>query len=443
MGIYSYKVLNEIYFGKQPELLEMEKQIGKIRRKFEYKKLFKNYNSCQETQDFNRMVENFFGFKTFSLLIDPHMTDYNAYTIPVSYRVDGKLSKNAVIASKKGFKYRPEDKFCTVVCIYSGLMMDDRFTDAEILAIILHEIGHNFQTALTDNGGLMDIVYKTSYVLQFPLILLQSLFIGMPGVRTVALGSNAFGNMIYNAYNKACREDKLFASGVQTLQNIGGAIGLGVRTINNIIVYAQMLFNPIGTMLNNLINRIYSTLRNFNIINLLFKSQKYKDEKIADNFAAMYGYGADLTSGLGKMGTTAPNALDNYIQTSPIFGKLYDLVLIPSRVFLYLFDEHPEYPARIKNELNMLESDLERTDLDPKLRKELESNIKDIKTHYKSFLENVQVKDSHYFLKAYWLFLYKAFGGDIKELSSVKNMNPEYDRAYKRGKSNLDKVKLK
>lgn len=442
MGIYSYKVLNEIYFGKQPELLEMEKQIGKIRRKFEYKKLFRNYNSCQETQDFNRMVENFFGFKTFSLLIDPNMIGYNAYTIPVSYRIDGKLSKNAVIASKKGFKYRPEDKFCTVVCIYSGLMMDDRFTDAEILAVILHEIGHNFQTALTDNGGMMDIVYKTLYVLQLPLIIIQSFLMGPQGFRQLALGSNALGNKIYEAYNKACKEDKFFASAVQTVQNITGAIGLGLNSISHIVAYVQMIFNPIGTMIYSLIENIKGLIRRFNIINILFLSHRYKHEKIADNFAAMYGYGAELTTALGKMETTSPNAIDDAIHNSPIFGKLYDLVVLPSIIFISLFDEHPEYPARLKNQLNMLEYDLEKTDLDPKLRKQLQSDVKKIKAQYETFLKDINATDPHYFLKVYWLFLYNAFGGDVRELISFKN-NSEYKRAYDHAKSNLDKVKLK
>lgn len=443
MGIYSYRVLNEIYFGKQPELLEMEKQIGKIRKKFEYKKLFRNYNSCQETQDFNRMVENFFGFKTFSLLIDPNMTDFNAYTIPVSYRVDGKLSKNAAIATKKGFRYKPEDKFCTVVCIYSGLMMDDRFTDGELLAFILHEIGHNFQTALTDNGGMMDIVYKTLYVLQFPFMVIYSVFMGVQGFRQLALGSNALANKIYEAYNKACKEDKFFASAVQTLQNIGATINLGINSISHIMIYVQMLFNPIGVMVGNLLGSLRYILQNFSIANILFKPQKYKDEKIADNFAAMYGYGPELTTALGKMETGAPNAIDEFVQSSPIFGKLYDLILMPTRVLLYLFDEHPEYPARIKNELNMLEDDLERTDLDPKLRKQLQSDVKKIKSQYETFLKDIDAADPHYFLKVYWLFLYKAFGGDVKELFAKKNMNPEYDRAYARAKSNIDKVKLK
>ena len=443
MGIYSYKVLNEIYFGKQPELLEMEKQIGKIRRKFEYKKLFKNYNSCQETQDFNRMVEKFFGFKTFSLLIDPNMSDFNAYTIPITYRVDGKIAKNAVVASKKGFRYRPEDKFCTIVIIYSGFMMDDRFTDGEILAIILHEIGHNFQTAITDNGGLMDIVNKTSYILQFPFMLIYSVFYGMQGFRQLAMGSNALGNKIYEAYNKACKEDKLFAAGVQTLQNIGASINLGINTVQHISIYAQMLFNPIGVMIGSLISGVYRLIGNFNIADIIFKPQKYKNEKIADNFAAMYGYGVESSTALGKMETGSPNAVDDFVHNSPIFGKLYDLILMPTRVLLYLFDEHPEYPARIKNDLRMLEDDLNRTDLDPKLRKELESNIKEIKGHYESFLKNIEIEDSHYFLKLYWLFLFKAFGGDIKELFAKKDINSEYHRAYKRGKSNLDKVKLK
>lgn len=442
MGIYSYKVLNEIYFGKQPELLEMEKQIGKIRRKFEYKKLFKNYNSCQETQDFNRMVEKFFGFKTFSLLIDPNMTSFNAYTIPITYRVDGKVAKNAVIATKKGFKYRPEDNFCTIVVIYSGILMDDRFTDGEVLAVILHEIGHNFQTAITDNGGLMDIVNKTSYVLQFPFTLIYSIF-GVQGFRQLAMGSNALGNKIYTAYNKACRENKVLISAVKTVQNIGAAIDFGIHAVNMIVIYAQMLFNPIGVMFGNILGSLYQIIDNFYISDILFKPQKYKDEKVADNFAAMYGYGPEFSTGFGKMETKGPNAIDDFIQCSPIFGKLYDLVLIPSRILICLFDVHPDYPARIRNNLRMLEDDLNRTDLDPKLRKELESDVKKVKGHYQSFLKNIEIEDSHYFLKLYWSFLYQAFGGDIREVFAKKDINSEYHKAYKRGKSNLDKVKLK
>ena len=80
--------INEVYFGKTPELQKIENQLGKFRSKY-----MENYiktpliNKDPDLLKYNRMMEEYFGFGIFSLSII-EIPKVNAYTISVSGTFD-------------------------------------------------------------------------------------------------------------------------------------------------------------------------------------------------------------------------------------------------------------------------------------------------------------------------------------------------------------------
>lgn len=148
-------ILNEFYFGKQPELLELEKEISNFREKFkkiqpkntkEFKKDFSKQNTKIE-----KIIKKIFGFKDVHLGVELDNDNVNAFTIPTpACNKDGSINKRflsepVVIVNKKGMKFDPiiyPIKF--LIFFTKGILIRDKITDAQVVSILLHEIGHNF-----------------------------------------------------------------------------------------------------------------------------------------------------------------------------------------------------------------------------------------------------------------------------------------------------------
>lgn len=76
----------------------------------------------------------------------------NAWTHPIDFYLDTSMNmQNLVVTSSKGYRFKPEAKVSTDIAITSKLLFDPNFTDGEILAILLHEIGHNFESVMNQN----------------------------------------------------------------------------------------------------------------------------------------------------------------------------------------------------------------------------------------------------------------------------------------------------
>ena len=137
--------LQEVYFGKSDILLQAEKQIGVIRSEF---KSSKDMTAHPATQAFNRLIEKQFGMELFALQIE-HEEAFDAYTIPIAKRFDIVREdnfKNLVeMNPKTGYRFKKDNGLCIVAYISSGLISNQNFTNAEILAILL---------SLRNEGGL-------------------------------------------------------------------------------------------------------------------------------------------------------------------------------------------------------------------------------------------------------------------------------------------------
>ena len=135
--------VNEAYVGKTPILEKIEEQIGIIRSKLSR---YDDFDRLPDVQKLNRMFEEQFGMKIFALHMEKEDI-MNAYTMVIALNTDiykKDFSKYITANRKDGYRFTEDNNFCISATVYYGLLSNPDLTDAEILAIILHEIGHNF-----------------------------------------------------------------------------------------------------------------------------------------------------------------------------------------------------------------------------------------------------------------------------------------------------------
>lgn len=365
-------VLQEVYFGKQPELLEIEKMIGVARSKYMGQKYLATtkINSSNELYEINRAFEKLFGFKVFALHIVPS-TVHNAYTYPISMAIDigpqFRVKKN-LLASSKGFKYKKEANYCCTVFVFSGLFLNEKFTDAEITAIILHEIGHNFHSVINNTIYCFnDITMVLRYISAFLAALLTADPVGM--IANTA-GSLVASSNIYKLINSKLTEILYRTPGISIVYGM-------IETLNGIIVdlygnsmYLINLIIKYGAVPNVVLSGIISK-----VLNPLGKTQ----ENVADSFATAYGYGAEVGTAITKLDYYGSGLqVEKALYSIPVFGNIVSYYNLPFEILVTAFDEHPTALDRLNVMRGNLKRELDKADLDPVLRAKLKGDLRDM-----------------------------------------------------------------
>lgn len=107
------------------------------------------------------MIADYFGFKycDFNLSNDSLA---NAYCFPISTGIcTGAVTfQDKLRQTKEGLKAGEKMSGCSVyIRATTGLWCNQDITDAEVLAVILHEIGHNFHSNRNSALSIFDLVY--------------------------------------------------------------------------------------------------------------------------------------------------------------------------------------------------------------------------------------------------------------------------------------------
>ena len=275
-------ILNEMYFGKLPGLVKIEDYFIKLQQKYKKSNMMQNLSAYREMLKDPILLKisyelmDLFGFKEVTVTVARDDT-FNAYTIPFvaddrgnSYNIEDekvpfKKLQGSIIVTNSGFRF-DKKKFPVnlLVVINLGILFGDKvhhlsFTLPELIAVLLHEIGHNFSLATLGTG-----------------------------------------------MNKAVKSNEIFA----------------------------------------------------------------------DSFAAMYGYGPELTSAFNKLGIRY-SKFDKNIKDTPILNIVVGLKHIFNGILRADPNEpHPFVKNRLDNILKQMEADLKETpNLTPGMREDLQKQI--------------------------------------------------------------------
>lgn len=367
--------LNEVYLGKDA-IKHFQDAFSKVRKKIKGKPVNSSTNMDPEILKFNRVAENTFGFKSYALYIQPSYLP-NAYAFPVYTFYTPEERKrilNSLTADASGFKYKkvfPGVSF--IMAINAGMIDDDRYSDEELVAVMLHEVGHSFFEAVTDPDDRY----------------------------TTARRMNGLVSKINDLIKEKIKQGK----------------AVTIDIINAELIKFNTAFNAVKKTLSKVLPGSFHESMEDNMRKHRFD---YTNEKFADTFAAMFGYGEELHSCLVKM---TDNIYKDYygdeVKQRPDFLDQIDAYIYYFNDFLeYVLnvqDEHPKKLARIKTSVDYIKKELAKEGLDPKMKKELIDELTRLNKIIDDYINLPKDQDSCRAIRLYYTMLYKKFGGDRRE----------------------------
>lgn len=365
-----FLILNEAYVGKTPILEAIENKIGELRKKVKYS----NANdTLKETLEINRLFEKQFGMNTFALHIYP--SDFvNGFThvIANNFDIAAEVTMHDMVEANAtdGYRFKEGNGFVIIINLASQLFTDPQYTNAEILAVMLHELGHNFADAIYDeieyaNKSMMNAYYK--YLVHM-VTLYAITIVGIPTAIKIKKMLKEYTNR-----NRQKVEKKSQVVGKGKIKALFNSIN--AKTGDFFWIIKGILTRLQGG------STIAKRKRSHNIGNdsqlpqvKKAKSLQKQNEVIADKFAGIYGYGPDQASVLLKMEyTPSPSAkfMSKLGKKAQDLSDQYDKECLD----LHKFDEHPQLIQRIMTEITLLKNELKNDNADPKLKKVIKDQI--------------------------------------------------------------------
>lgn len=362
------------FFGRNKEILKAQDVIEdliKIARNDRVGVLSNQFTAKQ--LELAETLRSAFGFKSFS--INSSIIDLCPFTLLAfggtfgCTLVHARIFKAKIALTGKTTKYSNIDshhqaiKFTdaanyTMRMFIGPQMFQDygeySFTSGELLAIFLHEIGHNFDIGPVRN--IRDITLDVLSVITAADILAY--------IRDAVILSE--GLMLTT--------DFIDAKAPKALKDS-----------------LTLLYNSVSVLLEPLkgVYSVYTTFLNFGLcciyfglllskvpLNIAKAALQYDSEKYADTFATAYGYGAELASALLKAshirikgGVSKP--------TQDILDNAKFFLTLPVNLIYFYADEHPHSTARALNNMAYLKA-CRNTIKDPVLLKEFDEQIEEL-----------------------------------------------------------------
>ena len=396
-------VLNEAYFGKTKGVLKIEKALGALRRKYMGQYFSKDINLDPGIDDVCRAIEDAFGFGLvqFEVCIEAGI---NAFTMPIGTSVDARGSKYMEVDTTNGYRYNKQANFAALLYITSGLFLNEAFTDGEITAIMLHEIGHNFTTSAIDYNGNLNV--------------LNNVLVGLYtfGVYTVA-STNVVKRASINLNNYMAKTFRRLAEVYNSFKSVIGTWSYIIAEYLKFGEFVNGITMPFSTMVTTIASNVWSITMRYALFPTRFLTG-YDDERFADSFATMYGYGPEMQTALEKLHDRKYSvyAMDKFISESPLIANYIDLFKLPVLFIIYAFDEHPELPARMKNACTQIEYDLKNHHFGPGMKARIKHDLKVMQANLAKYEKiNTDVTENPKAIREmYYQWLLENFDGDLK-----------------------------
>ena len=411
MNDYGTQFLEEAYFGTKPEFKEIEAKLRVIIDYCNNNDFGKNkaVDSLPEIKDVERLITKAFGYKGMSLFIDEMVfkMDYNAFTYPNGFKYLD-LNQFKKMNFRNGFTVEANNAaLYPGVTISANLIKWSGLNEKELFAIILHELGHVSQISILD---FLNMVFIMSILGFFAS---KGRFVG-----------EFIVNLLYQIPGTNANVDKYWFKPLNDFF-------MSIPLLSDIIKFG----NAFGTSLQILFGGAINFLVLFNIVkgNFDILSQLannigpqwligYGIEKIADSYPTKFGYGAHLSSALNKIEYMKKNPVIKALDDN-IIGRVFsDYIIGINTIFIQGLDVHPSNLSRTVSQLENLKRELNRPNVPPKIKAQINSNIKEMEdilnSKYLEPKDGDEEVEGRSLKAAYNLFMYRAFGGktDLRDL---------------------------
>ena len=275
------------------------------------------------------------------------------------------------------------DGLCVIIAVTSGVWFNSDFTDREIAAAILHEVGHSF---VIQSERIIPIVEAQRLVVIAVAIyntLIGLLTVnpsGFKNVKQILYSTNVAKIIKYNI-RKAVDQNPIFSG----IANIYDWIeGVAMQIIKEI----SAVMRPYGA-LAAIPTALYNTVLKMLLLKGFTDSSR-SQEYLADSFASMYGLGPEITSFLTKIEynpSASGSAIESVANRIPIIGALNQSLHIPILMITHTVADHPSTVARTKKLIAELERELNESDLSVSTKKAVKANIKELEENLKTLVD--------------------------------------------------------
>lgn len=417
--------LNEAFYGKSANLLRAEALIATMREKYGHR----NHDAVNDSEEL-RELENVLGVQFNAEMkivvsvpkpitgvgsIAGRLLGYdagplgqwgqmslmpNAFTIPVLVTQQNQADRIEMVETKNGVRFKERMPVYTVVL--GALFFSDRLNERSVLAIVLHEIGHNFfimtdiksrrgliftagriltayasikdliygateiangglEKAITDAGLLRVISYFAERITSLVLSIDPSKITGLvTAVDRVAsliekILSTIIPSAIYDPLTSAFARFDV-SKGLAVLFS---SIGL-LMTVRNIAACGPAL------IVHCVVSEVIETVAGY-IKTEVMASRR--DEIFADDFATKHGYGPDLSESMAVFHGIAKTTRN--LKLTRIFWGTEILASISHA----LKDPHPAEIYRVKRAVTVLEEELENGTFVPSQEKMIRQQL--------------------------------------------------------------------
>lgn len=389
MDMYSSKetkpeepeVFNEEYIGRLPEFIKVAELFDRMIEKAKADPKNMNPNAWKENEQICTILAKVFGLKRVWFYWVPHDMR-NAYTVTVhSFLVLGDSKDLVEYRHGKGF-YDTSHRSVFTLYGYCGLLLEEAgMTGSELLAIFLHELGHNFDyspyhhvsmitEAMIKSGGStidQNNAVKMDYY-NYTVDEYDPLYNGKRGREKREKQREAYQKAIEKYLNS------------KLLRNFCGAL-------------KNMIFLPVWALVS--------------IPTQLMGMADKKGEQFADSFATAYGYGPELVSGLMKLGKYDNVKITNAGKATVFFRDLNNCL---NEIINGLMECHGTEQERCKDCILKLRKDLAASDYPKGMKEDLEAEINRLEGMYQEYMTYTPGERDK-ITKAWRRFCDKAFGG--------------------------------
>lgn len=429
--------LNEYYFGGNDPLKEAEKALEGMKLTVQQKGITVDLALTKDYKILKEALCEVFGFQDMLLDLSLSGNVCEIFTMPAYLSAtaikNGLTGNKNVTTNKYGVCFTKESYTVPYIRFNAMTMISAGISPKEALAIILHEVGHNFfgnDKKVTVFKIFMHfrtcLVYIAQILMTKKVPPVQDLF--MVFLAPFAISSTTIGlvNNIIGFIKTAPvlrNISMLHTAIVQLLSIVRAELIAPIALIMGLVYYPMMWTQQVATIG---ILSIFNLLT-FGWLDTIYLS--YDNEKFSDNFATSYGYGPDLMTGLVKLEKYMANGnsmtLNNIAinSKSEILPWVTTIVNYPMMIMsLALVDCHPTAEARIIDQGKMLRAELKRKDLKPETKKRILKDLDEMDKVRKDYFD-ANNKDGS---QTAWRKLSSReraqYGGDIRE-----KINPTKD----------------
>jgi hypothetical protein len=428
-------ILSEDYYGKNPALLEAESLLDIIKEKLNKDPLY-NPNFSKENLELRKIFKELFNVEEFKLDWFTNQASANAVTLPLGQLAFNKYSDFDIIKTKDGVKFKnAEGKIILIFC-FTSLFTLSKLTSAQVVAVILHEVGHNFyNSSYSYISRKIQLIYITILELFKKNNQNEDIIPELIGsiISVIALSSGSTRESFLQL-EKNIQKSPFSKQTFIFLQKI---ISLIFDTVSIIKQLYKSLFIVTGlSFVSGIIGS--ATISALSLVESIF-FDKYKEEKFCDNFATSYGYGPEtagvqLSFSIKKKMAFSSKIID-YI---PIYRDLYQADVFIRNSIVGLGECHPDEYTRVAEQAKLLKNEIKKNNLDPKVKKQIVEDLQEIENIYSQMKESSYLKKNNqyfeYFINKIIFKVFKVERKDAKELIlptknyDYKELKPQSER---------------